>query len=282
MANEIRLRSNNQAGVITDNPLAMGATTINSAAFTSLPTVGATNHLMLILDPLETNGAAEIVMVTAHSAAATSVTVIRGSEGTVARAHILNTVWYHGPVTSDTIEVLTSSTRPTSPYTGEAIYEVDTNVLRAFNGTAWGTTYLDPPACKVSKATVQAVPNITVTTLVYDTEIFDTASLHDTVTNNNRITAPVDGLYTVGLHANFASDTDYERVLLAIRNSAGAEIVRVVDSGADTSVDLSIAVTTLHKMTAGDWVDSFAFHENTSGGSNNVTAVFWAVWAGRG
>ena len=137
MANEIRLRRNNESGTITDNPLTIGATTINSAGFASLPTIGATNSMILILDPQEVGGTAEIVRVTAHTAAATSVTVVRGQEGSVARSHVFNTTWMHGPVTSDYIEVLTSSTRPSVPYEGELIYETDTNKFVGFGGTDW-------------------------------------------------------------------------------------------------------------------------------------------------
>lgn len=137
MANEIRLRSNNKSGTITDNPLAQVSTTINSAAFTTLPTVAGTNHLILILDPLAINGVPEIVMVTAHTAAATSVTVTRGAEGSTPRAHILGTTWFHGPVTTDHTEVLTSGTRPAVPYTGELLYETDTGKYQSYNGTAW-------------------------------------------------------------------------------------------------------------------------------------------------
>lgn len=101
MANEIRLRRNNIAGTTTDNPLTSGATTINSPGFVDLPVVDTTNHLLLILDPLETSGAAEIVRVTAHAASASSLTVIRGAETTTPRQHALGTTWFHGPVASD-------------------------------------------------------------------------------------------------------------------------------------------------------------------------------------
>lgn len=137
MANEIRLRRNNIAGTITDNPLTNVATTINSPGFVDLPTVDATNHLILILDPLETAGPAEIVRVTAHTAAATVVTVTRGAEGSAARTHSLGTTWFHGPVTTDWTEVLTSGTRPTVPYTGELLYETDTVRYSAYDGTTW-------------------------------------------------------------------------------------------------------------------------------------------------
>lgn len=137
MANEIRLRANNISGTITDNPLLIGATTINSPGFVDLPTVNTTNHLILILDPLELSGAAEIVQVTAHAAASSTVTVVRGAETTTPRQHGLGTTWFHGPVVSDWVESVTSATRPTIPYRGDLIYEIDTDkfVGRAGNDT---------------------------------------------------------------------------------------------------------------------------------------------------
>lgn len=138
MANEIRLRRNNQTGTITDNPLAIGATTINSAAFTLLPTVDATNHLLLILDPLGATGTPEIVRVTAHTAAATSCTIVRAQEGSTARSFVFNTTWFWGPVASDySLSDVTSGTRPSVPYTGELILETDTKKLMGYTGTDW-------------------------------------------------------------------------------------------------------------------------------------------------
>lgn len=142
MANEIRLRSNNISGAINDNPLLIGATTINSPGFADLPTVTSVNHLILVLDPLEVIGAAEVVMVTAHTAAATSITVVRGQEGSVARQHPLATTWFHGPVVSDwnyTQRAALSTNRPVSPFIGEIIYETDTTMVMSWNGSSWNS-----------------------------------------------------------------------------------------------------------------------------------------------
>lgn len=100
MANEIRLRSNNQFGALSVGITDVD-TTLTSPDFVTLPTVDTTNHLILTLDPNETNGPAEIVRVTAHSAASTTLTVERGYEGSVARAHLSGITWLHGPVVSD-------------------------------------------------------------------------------------------------------------------------------------------------------------------------------------
>lgn len=143
MANEIRLRSNNKTGTTTDNPLLIGATTINSAGFVSLPTVDTTNHLLLVLDPTATAGTPEIVQVTAHAASSSVCTVVRGFDTTTPRQHALGTTWFHGPVVSDynfTDKAALSTNRPASPTQGQMIYETDTDsyVGRAA-GSVWQT-----------------------------------------------------------------------------------------------------------------------------------------------
>ena len=135
-----RVRGNNAQGTTTDNPLAIGATTINSAGLANLPVVTAGNHAVIILDPLRAAGAPEIVLVTAHTAAATSATITRGAYGTTARAHNSGTLWVHAPTIDDVVQILTSGTRPSDPYRGQLIFETDTNSFVARDTSdAWQT-----------------------------------------------------------------------------------------------------------------------------------------------
>lgn len=82
-------------GLVSDNPLTNVATTLNSAGLASLMAVSGSDTVTVVLDPDGTAGAPEIVYITAHSASATSATIARGQEGTVARQHLQNTVWRH-------------------------------------------------------------------------------------------------------------------------------------------------------------------------------------------
>jgi hypothetical protein len=124
---------------VTDNPLLVGATTINSAGLANLAAV-ASNHAILVLDPLRAAGAPEMVIVTAHIAAATSATITRGAYGTTARQHASGTLWVHAPTKEDVIQILTSSTRPADPYQGQLIYETDTDTFTARGaGAVWQT-----------------------------------------------------------------------------------------------------------------------------------------------
>jgi hypothetical protein len=101
VANELRVRTNFLGGLIEDNPLASGATVLNSAALAAVPAIGSTQHMPIILDPDGVGGVPEIAYITAHTAAATTATITKGQEGTAARAHERDTPWLHGPTIKD-------------------------------------------------------------------------------------------------------------------------------------------------------------------------------------
>lgn len=121
-----RVRTNNVQGTLTDNPLTNVATTMNSAGLANLAAI-ASQHAVVVLDPLRASGAPEIVVVTAHTGAATSATITRGAYGTSARQHAQGTLWVHAPLTEDFLAIVTSSTRPSDPYRGQLIFETDTD-----------------------------------------------------------------------------------------------------------------------------------------------------------
>ena len=99
-----RLRPHLLSGTITDNPLLVGATSINSSGFASLPAV-TTDTIDIVLDPDGVVGAPEIVRVTAHTASSTTVTVTRAADTTggagAARQHNTGEKWVVAALTPD-------------------------------------------------------------------------------------------------------------------------------------------------------------------------------------
>lgn len=97
------------SGVLTADP-GSGGTTLNSANFAFVPAVAIPNTMRLTLDPDGLSGAPEIVLVTAHTASATSLTVTRGQEttfgGGAARAHAVDTVWRHSLTHGSLYEIM--------------------------------------------------------------------------------------------------------------------------------------------------------------------------------
>lgn len=134
-----RIRNNGVFGNITDNPLAIGATSFNSPGLANLGVVSG-DHAIVTLDPLRQYGAPEIVMITSHTGSATVATITRGMYGTIARAHTVGTLWANAPVTEDFIVEVLSGSRPADPYRGQVIFETNNNTFTARDTSdAWQT-----------------------------------------------------------------------------------------------------------------------------------------------
>lgn len=99
-----RIRTAFVSGTILNNPLAIGDVTLSSAALSSLAAVVAPDVALLVLDPAGSAGAPEVVTVTAHTAAATTATITRASEGSTARQHATGIPWVHGATTYDFLQ----------------------------------------------------------------------------------------------------------------------------------------------------------------------------------
>lgn len=132
-----RIRDNNVFGTVADNPLLAGSITINSGGLVNLSAVSS-KHATITLDPLRQYGDPEIIIVTSHTASATTATVSRGAYGTIPRQHPQGTLWVHAPLNEDFILISSSSSRPSDPYRGQIIFEYDTDKFVARSITdAW-------------------------------------------------------------------------------------------------------------------------------------------------
>jgi hypothetical protein len=128
-----------KSGVVDDNPLLIGATTLTSTGLSGLPVVTAPDVLWLALDPEGVAGTPEIVQVTAHTSAATTATIVRGQQtaagGGAARQHLQNTVWSHvvtpTDITTPIADIAALDTRLDTA-------EVDIDALQAFDATFSG------------------------------------------------------------------------------------------------------------------------------------------------
>lgn len=104
MANEQRVRQLAIGGLVEDNPLAIGGTTLTSAALAAISGgITSSQHLAIVLDPDGVDGAPEVVYVTLLTGGAGSATIARAKEGTTARAHVANTPWVHAATPTDVL-----------------------------------------------------------------------------------------------------------------------------------------------------------------------------------
>lgn len=199
-----RIRTDNVFGTTTDNPLTNGATTINSAGLANLAAVSSA-HAILVLDPLRSAGAPEMVVVTAHTSSATSATITRGAYGTAARQHASGTLWLHAPTIEDAIRIVTAATRPSDPYEGQMIYETDTDRLVNYNGSAW-VPASNMPRAEATRNSNQSITNNAWNLVTFNVEDVDTDTLF-TTGSGDRFTAARAGRYQLCFTGEFDANS---------------------------------------------------------------------------
>jgi hypothetical protein len=286
-----RIRANNVFGLVSDNPLSAVAVALNSSGLEDLPAITlGSHHAVITLDPLRVHGDPEIIIVTVHSASSPVATITRAAYNTTARSHPQGTMWMHTPINEDYTTIITSSTRPSNPYNGEMAYETDTNrwVARSSSGV-WLPSPHNPPACRVFNNANLPVVNNTNTALTFNSERYDTDSMHSTSSATERITFNTAGLYIIHASVQFSSDTDYIFLDLWIENQAASTLVWTnnVNPGASGTA-WAMDISSVFKFAAGDWIRAMVKQMNTSAATNAIEAgasyspEFGATWIGVG
>lgn len=241
MANEIRVRGDFVSGTLSAS-LTNVATSMSAAGLANLPVVDSTKHAAIAIEN-------EIVWVTAHTGGATTATILRGQEGTVAAAHNSGVAWQHGPTSLD--------------------------LNRAWN----------PPTCRVYNSANISVPHNTLTLLTFNSERWDTDSMHSTSSLTDRITFNTAGLYVVTLQVNWASSAGANRSASIFLN--GITIIAQEGPHSPPSAEVeNTQLTTQWKFAAGDFVN-VQVYQFTGGAVNvqsqgNWSPEFMATWIGTG
>jgi hypothetical protein len=193
------IKTNFASGTTTDNPLLIGATTANSAAFASLPSVTSPQYLWLTLDPTGSAGAPEIVKVTAHTAAATSVTIARAQQSTTARQHAVTTSWVASLTKSDA-DLIPQAGTDTSPPTTEGQLYAKTSDNRLYVGDGGASQRIghwasDGRTGGLWTVTSQALAGLGAVDISWDAETTDSDGFLTTPGTTLTVPAGLGGIY---------------------------------------------------------------------------------------
>lgn len=114
----------------------------------------------------------------------------------------------------------------------------------------------------------QSIPNATLTALAFNSERYDTDGLHDTATNNSRLTATKAGVYL--MTGTFAYGTAASGLRQSYIRLNGATLLVAVNSGVagGTTIATVHNPTTLYQLAVGDYVELVAYQD--TGGALNV------------
>lgn len=126
------------------------------------------------------------------------------------------------------------------------------------------------PAARVYHSANQTAPTSgTQLTLAFDSERFDTDTIHDTVTNNSRLTCRTAGVYQITGHISWAANATGARQL-SIKLNGTTFLAIALDPVASAASLLIQGVTTLYQLAVNDYVELQALQ--TSGGALVVNA----------
>ena len=140
-----------------------------------------------------------------------------------------------------------------------------------------------PPRCRVyNSANISIATSGVAQALTFNSERFDTDTMHSTAVNTSRITFTTGGTYLIGGCVAFATNATGSREIYVRLN--GATVVGDTQVPANSAVATNLSVTTLYSVSAGDYAELYA--TQYSGGALDVVAVgnftpeFWAIWQG--
>ena len=217
MANELRVRALAVGGLIEDNPLSGAATALTSAGLAAAPAIGATQHLAIVLDPDGLNGAPEVAWVTAHTAGATTATIARGQEGTVARSHDRDVPWIHGAT----------------------LWDFERPRVR----------------CRRASDTASLAQN-TWTTISWDAEDIDTHAMHDPA-SPTRVTIQRAGDYRIVSNVLINDNAAWGVRLLknGAAGAVGGTVLPFISAGNATAAGAGGTISTLLRCVVGDYFE---------------------------
>jgi hypothetical protein len=155
--------------------------------------------------------------------------------------------------------VCTSTTRPSSPYDGQVIYETDTNQVRAFNGSVW--ELIGPIASPISAAAAARVATSQTTTSTAYTDLA-TAGPAVTVTTGTSVIIAVSA-DTSNTAANANANAGNTHMGVAV---SGASTV----AAADTHCARRPQIHSSHTQT----ISSVFFLDGLTAGSNVFTSKY--------
>lgn len=157
-------------------------------------------------------------------------------------------------------------------YPGAVAVAADTNRMWEWNGTAWVLVGGPAPRAKAQKTTSQVATSAVAAIIQFgEADVYDTDAIHDTVTNNTRLTIPANmsGLWSFSYHLYVLSGSA-GNVECYINKASTNERIGWLKIPVGTS-DFTLTGGGETTMAAGDYVELF-FYQVTGANRSAATA----------
>ena len=133
-----------------------------------------------------------------------------------------------------------------------------------------GAVTARPVSCRAYNDADQTVGARSWLTLALNSERWDSDSMHDLVTNNGRITVPVDGTYIITANVRWAYYEGAIRQVLAIHCSGPNSLI-AKNEAYGSATWLTQTVSTVYEMSASDYVTMLVY--NALASDHNIVSA---------
>jgi hypothetical protein len=173
------------------------------------------------------------------------------------------------------------------PYTAPATVVTGTTIASTWgNAVKAATDYLaNPPACRLWHNAAQATTSGARLALAFNSEEFDTDGMHDTATNNSRITINTAGIYVVHGAVEWAASNTTGVRQLEIRGNGSDATIYAIQSVDPAAAARQATISLIRKFAVGNYIQLTVFQSSGIGiniGTGSYTPFFAATWIGLG
>jgi len=133
----------------------------------------------------------------------------------------------------------------------------------------WYTaSFAATPQARVTHSANQSIANTTTTALAFDSEAFDTDAIHDTATNNTRLTCKTAGRYLIYADVSWPSTGGGTIRQVGFRVNGSDQIGFQTGPVGGGTYEVQVSASTEYTLAANDYVECVVFQD--SGGALNV------------
>jgi hypothetical protein len=127
------------------------------------------------------------------------------------------------------------------------------------------------PTVRVFHNADQSIPDNTVTVVAFNSERYDTDTMHDTVTLNSHITFNTAGVYEVGFSGHFEQSITYASVQALLRLNGTTYIDVSPNQGLSTTANTPrLKLGTQYKFAVNDYIEVQVYQDNTDNTARNL------------
>ncbi len=164
--------------------------------------------------------------------------------------------------------------KPTAGVPGRLYFSTDTDRLYRDNGTSWDEYESSTGAASIGarayNSSAISLTNNAMTAISFDSEIYDTDTIHDTSTNTGRLTCKTAGVYLIVANIAFAAHNTGQR-LLNIKHNGTTVLAEHAQPASNDGTATSMSLATIYPLEMNDYVELFV--RQKSGGALDLVSA---------